>query len=439
VPKENGPLESDVNGESNSVIATETIESQNISFEARAAKILETMESYVPQVQTLVATIGDAKREALEIAADSKKASEEIHATLLKSSELLSNTASEFEKTKVISEKVTQIVNITETAKSQIEQNANLAQTRSQHVEDGRVYINEKRAEIDKILTAAAQLHANIDAIEKSSNSSIEKINGLLTSSDAARLAIEKVNEIVSATLEEAKENCKASNQLAQLAQTTEARIAAYEEKLKGLNEQAENQLKLITDLLPGATSAGLAFAFQARRKSFFWPYALWQIMFLVSLAAIATITFLEFNIIAEAAKEFTLERIGLGLLRRLPMVLPLIWLALHASRKAALAQRVEEDYGFKETVSRSFEGYRKEMVELESRATENSTVRELCNSVLGTITERPGRIYDGHPLIHTPASEVASLSPVISAIVAATVSQTIKQLKPSFSDKPQG
>jgi len=96
---------------------------------------------------------------------------------------------------------------------------------------------------------------------------------------------------------------------------------------------------------------------------------------------------------------------------------LPLIWLAFHSSHKAALAQRVEEDYAFKEAVSRSFEGYRREMAEIEGKAAPESALSRFCAGVLSVITNPPGRIYEKHQLTKTPLNALAeSAVPIAEA-----------------------
>jgi hypothetical protein len=88
------------------------------------------------------------------------------------------------------------------------------------------------------------------------------------------------------------------------------------------------------------------------------------------------------------------------GFVMRLPIVLPLIWLAIYAGRNYMLTIRLEEDYAYKEAVSKSFAGYKREMEKLVSgqEAGPNNPVTILCVNVLKAIAEHPGRIYEGKP-----------------------------------------
>jgi len=145
--------------------------------------------------------------------------------------------------------------------------------------------------------------------------------------------------------------------------------------------------------------------------------------VFVVSVLALLVRAGLEFSLFTAEKVAMTWDRLGLSLAHRLPFALPLIWLAFHSSHNAALAQRVEEDYAFKETVSRSFEGYRREMAELEGKAQAHSPLARLCSGVLGVVTAPPGRIDENHALNRTPFDGVASAAePVVVGAVKAAV-----------------
>ena len=91
-------------------------------------------------------------------------------------------------------------------------------------------------------------------------------------------------------------------------------------------------------------------------------------------------------------------EVISRSLVMRLPIVIPLVWLAVYAGRNYMLSIRLEEDYAYKESLSKAFEGYKREMKDIPVEdITKNPTpLNTLCVNVLTAIAERPGRIYDG-------------------------------------------
>jgi len=236
--------------------------------------------------------------------------------------------------------------------------------------------------------------------------------------------AAEASAEAIRVLLEQCATHAATTKGLADAAKVTEERVAAYEAQLAGLQKTAEDRLKTIESLLPGAASAGLASAFNKRREHFKTPQRVWQGVFIASLATLFVIagfhygeTGIEFGFLPKGDLKLTLEQLGLSLLYRLPFVLPLIWLAFHSSHQAALAQRLEEDYGFKETVSRSFEGYRREMAEIGGSVQPNSPLVSFCSAVLRVVTNPPDRIYERHALNKTPLNAIAeSATPIAEA-----------------------
>lgn len=109
----------------------------------------------------------------------------------------------------------------------------------------------------------------------------------------------------------------------------------------------------------------------------------------------------------------------------RLPIAGALVWLALHASHEAALAKRLEEDYGYKATVASVLMGFQKQISEVGKDATTNPSLAKLLDNTLTTIAAPPGRIYDKHKLTTSPSGELAE-----AAKAAAQISGITKSVK---------
>ena len=95
-----------------------------------------------------------------------------------------------------------------------------------------------------------------------------------------------------------------------------------------------------------------------------------------------------------------------------------MVWLALHSSRESALATRLEEDYGYKSAIASCFEGFQKQMSELETTVAPDSPVAKLCANTLSTIATPPGRIYDKHELTVSPTSELEQVAKTVTNVV---------------------
>lgn len=119
-----------------------------------------------------------------------------------------------------------------------------------------------------------------------------------------------------------------------------------------------------------------------------------------------------------------TFDELGRLWLVRLPFMGPLIWLAIHASREAAQAKRIEEDYGFKAATSACFEGFRVQMSQVGKDTTPDSPLARLCTDALRTIASPPGRIYDKQNLTVTPTGEFVETVKSVVDVVKSKPSQ---------------
>ncbi len=198
-------------------------------------------------------------------------------------------------------------------------------------------------------------------------------------------------------------------------AESVEKVLAGYELELKSSHEKASELLLQIEGLLPGATSAGLASAFQHRKNSFRNPKRIWFCVLIGSIMGLTALAFLgpQWTPQGDVTKNFV--EFSLYLLRKAPFAGPLIWLALIAGRHYAYSLKLEEDYGHKEALARTFEGYKRLLEEVSATAKSDSPIIELCSKMLEAISRRPGVIYienqeDITPL-HIAAGAVARVT----------------------------
>jgi len=210
----------------------------------------------------------------------------------------------------------------------------------------------------------------------------------------------------------------RASELVTQMESVTETskaardRVDQYETTLKLLQDEYNRVREQIEALLPGSTSAGLASAFQDQKKRFDNPQSVWLWTFIVSIVALVGVGIWHLVAVNEAVKaaaagsSLTWDLVLRHLANRLVLVVPLLWIALVASRNYSNALRLQEDYAFKEAISRSFEGYRTQMTSL-AMLTDHKPLVQLCENVLRTLSERPGRLYEGKHDDVTPLSTV--------------------------------
>lgn len=303
-------------------------------------------------------------------------------------------------------------------AKTQIADLQAIIATKSDHIQNAQEHADKVRADLDRTLTAAQQQATATEGHKKSAQSAAETGNQVLAEIRSAKSVAEAELAAAAAARRQAEEATTVAKALADKSATVEARIATYEKELEVLRNECAASLKTIVALLPGATAAGLAHAFDVRRQSFLTPASRWQWMFIGSLLAIVFLTGSALWHVFQVGTPPSYDELIRMWLARLPVMIALIWLALHSSHEAALAKRLEEDYGYKAAIASCFEGFKKQMSEVGTNVPADSPLALLLENTLKTIAAPPGRIYDKHSLAATPADEARQATRAIAETI---------------------
>jgi hypothetical protein len=301
--------------------------------------------------------------------------------------------------------------------RTQVADDQSVIATKSDHIQGAQQHADKVRGELDRALTAATQQQTEAEGFKARAQSASDTATELLTSVRTAKGTVETDAATVAAARDAARAAADDTRALADKANTIEERIAQYETALANLKAQCEEQLKTIVSLLPGATSAGLAHAFDERRQTFIMPRKRWQWLFVGSVVTLVVLASTGLWHVYTSATSMTYDDLLRLWLSRLPVAGALVWLALHAGRESALAKRLEEDYGYKAAVASSFQGFHKQMGEVGTGVEANLPLAKLCSDTLATIAAPPGRIYEAHKLTVTPATEITG---VVEAALAA-------------------
>jgi hypothetical protein len=137
-------------------------------------------------------------------------------------------------------------------------------------------------------------------------------------------------------------------------------------------------------------------------------PQKNWLVTFGVCIGLLVAISLPSFfHAFSSEASTASWESILRGFIIRLPVAIPLVWLAIYAGRNYMLSVRLEEDYAYKEAISTAFEGYKREMEKIASSGDLPAPLTTLCGNVLNALADPPGRIYDGKNNDITPATSV--------------------------------
>ncbi len=170
-------------------------------------------------------------------------------------------------------------------------------------------------------------------------------------------------------------------------------------------NEQEvviKNLKEKIERLLPGATSAGLASAFMKLKDesktaagwyTFFFCCSLLVLFIIAGFLVVPELCYATPNIfgyfnISEVCKDVVVNDSWFiwfrGVLTKSLFILPALWFAMFTSKRRSEHQRLQQEYAHKESVSRSFEGYKTQIKELASK--DETLLAELIEAAIKAI-----------------------------------------------------
>jgi hypothetical protein len=157
-----------------------------------------------------------------------------------------------------------------------------------------------------------------------------------------------------------------------------------------------------IEKLLPGATSAGLAKAYEVQRRSFSIPIKNNTNLFYAAVGLMPVIAFLTsiqsaslMQLSISFVNHETLPAIAHSMLLKLPFMAPLIWLAVFASIRRSQYERLQQEYAHKEALAKSYDSYKKQLEALLTTEKE-SLQKELINKAIEAIAYNASQTLDG-------------------------------------------
>ena len=296
--------------------------------------------------------------------------------------------------------------------------------THAQQIDEAQKRATEVRGDLDSLLVSVKQTQAEAEGLKQSVESAKNSASQADADIVATKAAVDENAKAVTVALAASNAASAKTKGLANIAEGVEQRLKDYEAKLASLSTQCDDQLNAIKSLLPGATGAGLASAFDQRRQTFLKPSTRWQRIFVTSVIVLAVMALVSLLEVYRHAAAMTYQQVLVLWLSRIPFAAALVWLAMHASRESALAKRLEEDYGFKASVASSFQGFQEQMKIVGGFSAENEPLKTLCDATLAQITNPPGRIYEKHALIVSPTTELLKAAQmVVDAVKAGKLS----------------
>ena len=197
------------------------------------------------------------------------------------------------------------------------------------------------------------------------------------------------------------------------LKQEIEARSTAIDELTNTQKQRYDALFNQIEDLLPGATSAGLASSYKKLKSSFNLPIVFSTLLFIVAIGLLVIgamymvtkeLTFTpEFKLVLEDIPEWSV--VLKAMFFKAPFIAPVVWLALFASTRRNQYARLKQEYAHKEALATSYESYKKQISDLGLAS--NELQQRLIESAIDAIAFNASTTLDKKQTDKSPLQEI--------------------------------
>ena len=293
----------------------------------------------------------------------------------------------------------------------------------------------ERKSSIDADSAAIQQAKTKVEADAKSitqAKANVDQLGaGLKAIADTADQKVETVGSLRTALEGLSKEWTGKFE--SEFGRSKESFTAAQQRRAR----EHEALTKQIEGLLPGATSAGLASAFRERKNDvgrFKW---FWGLMVLVAAAGLIVVGIYTIKNPPNIQMKF--YDFMIYILTRSSIIAGIILIEEFSRRHFNIISRLTETYAYREVLSSSFEGYKKQMEAVELETTINTSeidsagkevkrtipikaTAKLSDKLIENLAVDPASIYEKEKPISTPAVDTTELA-------AQTVNKAVEQL----------
>lgn len=426
--READSLIAEIRGQS-AVASTKADEIEQVRLAAEKAKA--DLDTQIAAMQTAVAAMTLQLEAARSTGAELTALAASVEAANASSAETAKQASASIESSKQIASTASEIIGRIEAIRDEaVKTQATIAE-RNAWIEKGREHVAKFLQDIETSLDGSRRSAASAESCLQAAKSTSENTTALHAAVQATKERVESDAGVVSSVRASIEGHAAITKRLSEIAADAETRVAQYEAVLTQMQGANKQQAAKIDEILAGATDGSLGGAYRKRGEGFKLPEKRWQQVFVASLIGLLALAAWQAYALGNLAKPPEWEALARMMVFKLPFLIPLVWLAIHAARQAAFAKRMEEEYAFKATTSFSFEGYRRQMAEVGSELDANSPLAQLCNNTLKTIAAPPGDVYKKQRMDPTPGTAAAEIvGPVVEG-VSRTLASKLPDWKP--------
>ncbi|MBR5130286.1 MAG: hypothetical protein IKV03_03590 [Alphaproteobacteria bacterium] len=172
---------------------------------------------------------------------------------------------------------------------------------------------------------------------------------------------------------------------------------------LSDLIEEANNIKETLHELLPDSTSAGLASAFHTKSEELKTTKKWLMTGFVISIITLSFTAFYSFYNPISSSSSGDLSNFT----QRCLILFSPVWLGWFFARSYGHANRLQEKYDYKEAMSKAFQGYRKQMEEVD---TNSELAKNLSELTLAVLAENPSEVFERNCWDETPFHSMISM-----------------------------
>jgi predicted nucleic acid-binding Zn-ribbon protein len=237
-----------------------------------------------------------------------------------------------------------------------------------------------------------------------SATTELAETKRLRVSTSQVLSAVEQDKATAEGALEQVAVHEKSMNEASERVKVLEQDINKTNDELAVCRKQFGDLKKEIEGLLPGATSAGLSSAFRNQKESYNAPKLLYVGLLVLSALAVALIP--HYISDDEWTTKLTnpWQIILAHWLQKSPLEAPMFLLLYFAFRAFTTADKLQQDYAYKERIATTFEGFKAQFANIETPPGTESLLSVLCAKVLTIIGQHPARFYDAKHIEDAPS-----------------------------------
>ena len=261
----------------------------------------------------------------------------------------------------------------------------------------------------------AESLKTRIQAFQINSKRDTEEINELLLASQKELKDLKSFHTDVYGLTDEDTEGEKKDG-LKKDIEDSIRNLGVYEK-----TQQAAHKTLLdkANEMLSLTTTIGLSKAFNQLKGTFSKANGIWNFVFIISLLTMMAVAYntmsLNFFGVEEIVTPVTStedtkhewETILTKMLKGMPLYIPLVWLAVFATRRRSENKRLEQEYAHKEAVAITYDSY-KEQIELIDDSKNKELLLKLLDKAIDTVAYNASSTLDqGKHTESTPSHDL--------------------------------